>query len=719
MGYRNRGRGRNGGAIVPRSEQNATYVRIKQPSMARLITVAGTNISFTPILLIGKGTGTWSYDTLPAGAGFDPNTGSIFGTVTTKSRMLVSLTYTEGSYSDTVIVPIYVVDQIDSVAGGNYSNSIKLSGTTYRGYRLTGNITADKQAFTFGSAGIVLDLNGYSVTYDNAPQPFTVTNPDFSTGNTTGWDTTGAPSVTVQTGTLVGRTAYNDGEYALRVAISNGQSQYFETTQTFALVAGECYSVSMWTCVAGTEGVSINPVFTIGTHSSSSLTGYDAMNIAHPYREGSFTIWTFIANSTETAVLRVAFSNSSGSSQTFCFSHINVDRARCHGMWAYSNSISFETAPYGDLTATIGGSHGVCNGSFIQANGSPGSNGLSFRDDPCVDNLLIQTNPRVRPSYGSPITCWNRGLLLTNSTLSETTNGIGNRDNRYGFLISAESVAAGSNIGIHIRDNRITNSSQGGNNIMTNTSASLAGNIRWNTGAMQSRHTNGFVIVASGISGKIQECSRNIVDLTQGATDAGRGIAVANYVTLNNNRVSVRVLPNNQEYTESNGYQLGGAYAMQLESTGLSVSYTDEYYYLTGNGGGACFRVNGNVENSVPITNCTFEVNSTTANPQFVAACIYLTYPDAGVLNLAMLDFQGCTLKTNRHLLNITGAGFNTTLTLTNAHIHLVDDAYKSATIFSVVSGANVVFVNPTYEDSYSQTTFETAVTADPRVSIQ
>lgn len=694
------------------------YVRIQQPSVASLITIKDAAISYTPTLLSAAGGGTWSATNLPTGASLNTSTGAITGTLTAYGRWITILTYTEGSLSDSVPVCIYVVDAITSVAGGSYSSSIKLDDNTYRAYRLTGNVTAAKTAFTFGKTGIVLDLNGYTVTYDNDAQPVSVANGDFASGDFTGWDTSGASGATVATGTIAGRTAFNDGEYATRIPLTTGTTKYLETTGNLSLVAGQTYAVTMCPLCAGTEGIAFNTVFTLGSHSSASLGASDSFSDALEWREGSFAIWRFVATITESVPLRVSVTNNSGTTQTFCLCRINADRAKCHGMVSRHGEMSDANRPYADVTATAHGVyHGVCNGTLTQAAGSPESCAFAFGSDPVIDGVTISTNPRVAAGLGSMIYYFSRGLVVTRSTISMSPTGIYSRDNGNGFLCGTHSVGDAVNPGIWIRDNTIEGSIQGG--FLPNNPTPLAaqaGACSWNTATIQSRYTNGFSFVLGGRSGSsgVLVAAHNTTDLTAVATSSGRGFRGSNYIASSGNYAKVRVLPDNLEY---GGYQLSGAYAMQLETDGTGVSFDTDAYETYGNGGGAAFRVNGAVATDLPIDNCTLIVNSTTATPAYDFSCIYLTWPDSGSMNLAKLLFDGCTLKTNRLLVKIDGSGWASTLTIANAHIWIVDDAYYNDVLFSVPSGALVHFSNPTYHDAFSETEFKARADADARVS--
>jgi parallel beta-helix repeat protein len=74
---------------------------------------------------------------------------------------------------------------------GMDANHNDLTNTTYQ---LQANVTTPGIAFIVGGIGTTLDLNGYTLTYDNAAPPI-VTNPNFSTA--AGWNLSGAPSAAI------------------------------------------------------------------------------------------------------------------------------------------------------------------------------------------------------------------------------------------------------------------------------------------------------------------------------------------------------------------------------------------------------------------------------------------------------------------------------------------------------------------------------------------
>jgi len=701
----------------------STSIRIEQPTALDGLVVTGNAINFTPTLLSGDAGGTWSSTTLPTGASLNASTGNITGTLSTLGKDFIYLTYTNRSESDTVLLVIHVVDQIATIAGQTVSSPINLANAN-RAYRLTGNVTADRTAFTMSANDQLLDLNGYTVTYDNEAAIANFSNPDFAGGSTTGWDLSGASDSQALQGLLTAKTAYNNGEYALRFQLTAGQSKYFETTASFTFTAGQWYCISYWNTEIG-EGYDVRCVVTVGSQSSDQLGANDVFVDGGGWRPGSFGHYIFKATTTQTVPIRFTHTNIGASIKTVYSSKFDLSRTLCHGIVGGGGGNSSPPRIGGSLSAwyepggiPTGGSgfSTVCNGTLTQTGTSPLSEGITVTMELFVDSLALTTRPRITTGWGKALKTYRTwGLYATNCTLGTESIGISSRDNQHGWIIDTQSagVSGGSLV---FRDNTITKSIQGGFSPIGQSSYTKDSIIKYNTVALQSRYTNGFGLYVAGASGRIAECSNNTIDYTQGAEDNGRGIRVVSYATLKNNNITVRSLPLTMEY--SGGYTIGGAYAMQLEdSNGVGVGFYNENYTCTGAGGGAAFRVNGPVNSPIDVLDCVFEIDSTTPTPARIATCLKFGQPLSGSIVLDSFDFRNCTLKTNQRLIEIEHSSVTGTLTLTDCLIHIVQDANYGNDLFDLVSAA-VVFVNPSYFDSTSETLFLAAVAADARVSI-
>jgi len=535
-------------------ESSAT-VRIEQPTALEGLVVQGDAINFTPTLLSGDAGGTWSSTTLPTGASINSSTGNITGTLSTLGKDFIYLTYSNRSESDTVLFVIHVVDQIATIAGQTVSSPINLANAN-RAYRLTGNVTADRTAFTMSAADQLLDLNGYTVTYDNEAAITNFANSEFAGGSTTGWDLSGASGATAAQGLLTQKTAYDDGEYALTFSLTDGQTKTFATTGNLSLVSGQWYCLSFWITEIG-EGNSVSAVVTIGSNASNSLGTSEVVGQGGQWRPGSFFYYMFQANATESATASFAITNSGGTTKTVYCSKFDMQRALCHGIVSGSGAI-FKPDWYPNGYPSGSGYSTICNGTITQTRTSPLSDSVSVSNELFLDSVTITNRSRVMTSWGKVAQCYQSwGQYITNSTIAHEAVGISSRDNEHGWIVAT--VSTGKSGGsLVFRDNTITKSIQGGFAPLSYSAYTKESIICFNTITMQSRYTNGFGLRAAGVSGRVTLCAGNDIDYTQGVDDNGRGIRVDSYATLKNNTITVRSLPQVMEYPL--GYVIWGTF---------------------------------------------------------------------------------------------------------------------------------------------------------------
>jgi hypothetical protein len=196
----------------------------------------GGALSFTPTLTQGTGV-TWTASGLPGWASINSSTGEITGTASTGGTT-VKVTATNSAGSDTTSVRIVCHTSTANISSGD---TFPLSlATANRKYTLTSDVTCDSTALIVAAANVAVDLDGHTITYDNAAQP-TMSNTGFETagGSATlaaNWSASGSHILrTARTtvglfGSWVMRaTGYTGaGEYILSDAITlpNTNQQY-------------------------------------------------------------------------------------------------------------------------------------------------------------------------------------------------------------------------------------------------------------------------------------------------------------------------------------------------------------------------------------------------------------------------------------------------------------------------------------------------------------
>ncbi len=704
-------------------ESTGEYVRIETPTVLELATLQGQAISWTPTLLVGDGTGAWTADTLPAGASIDSGTGQVTGTLNTLGKTDVLITYTEGSLVDRIPVSFHVYDQVDTTTfpGGNIPSNVAIPASN-RLYRFGGDSDADTTiASTLGRTGVLIDLNGYTVTYDNTTNDFTVANNDFVSG-TDDWDVSGVTGFTnTNTATLVSRRAPTEGANALHSTVAGNDTESMETVASFTMVANRWYALTLWWTNTA-DGDFFNLTITIGSNVSSSLGAGEGFSEGGGFRAGTKLTWIFKADANESVPINIQWANTNASAREINIALVNLDRAYIHG-------ISSDPSAGGEWPYSTGSGGtskvSIVNGTIEQTNYSVWSPCIVGDQSLTVDSITVRHHQRSMTNRSAAISFLLRGTIINNCHIYEDSLWVSNRDQKFGYALNTSTSISESGIGAHYRDNVIYSSPQGGIRPSSSSGQTYGTICKWNTIVLQSRYTNGFGIDVLGISGNEAEIAHNTIDLTQGATDAGRGISVGSHVRLHHNYVKVRSLPQYQEYSiGALGHILGGAYAMQMEILAGSISNTEfdnETYITEGSGGGAAFRVNSPVSTGIVATNCVFQADSSTSSPVQVFSALYFSEPASSTIDLAEIDLIDCEIITNRWLFRFTtdAGAFTNSLTIVNPLLTINDGGiYVGGSPWSVASPGAVVIDTPTYFDSFTQTEVETKDASDAQVSI-
>lgn len=695
---------------------SVSYVKMQTPSVLDLYVMQDEAISWTPTLEVGNGGGAYSISALPTGASINSSTGQITGTLSTLGKTDAVLTYTEGSHTDRMPISFHVLSSVDTttLAGGSISAPINLN-TDNTLYRLQGNLTAETAAIdTLGGDNIIIDLNGYTVTYDDNTDENVVSNADFSNG-TTGWNISGVTGYSdTDSDTLVSERAPRDDANALHSTVAAGDTETLTHNSSFSLVASRWYALTFWWTNTG-EG----DFFTVTASLGSNTTASGTLREGGGFRPGTKFTWIFQASATESATLSISWENTNGSSREFNISDIQIDRAYVAGIDIGKITHTPYTVGTGFTTKIS-----VCNGTVIQSGRSVNSPAIVTDQSSTVDNLTITENNRVMDAYAGCVTGFERGLILNNCTLASLSEYTSNRDQIFAWAVrSFSSLGSYSGIGQHVRDCTITNTPSGGIYFEAKTGQSFAPIIAFNTITQQAFYTNGFGISTSGLGSSASQIARtfkNTINNTGSGNDNGRGMRLGSYAESTQDFVKIRGLPLNQEYQ---GYQLSGVYCVQLESgTATGITINNPTYILEGASGGGCLRVNGNVQSGgITINGMTATVNASTTSTGFDASCLFFTEPDSGSSDLAGITFSGENiLTTNRLFFKFsTGSGsFSNSLTLTNTRYKAVNDGiYTTGTPWSLATGA-IVLDSPVYDDAFTESEIGDEAGIDARVSI-
>lgn len=700
----------------------SAYVRIETPTILELATLQGQAINYTPTLLVGDGTGTWTAEGLPTGASINSSTGQITGTLSTLGSHACMVTYTEGALTDSVIHQICVYDQVDTttLAGGTVSSPQNPTSSTFRLFRLQADLDADYTAIACatGGNGCLIDLNGYTVTYDNAAQPFAIGTDWTNSASISSTWTLGSGD-TIEQGTFNLQSAPVDNWYAIESTATASESRSVETTASFSLVQDTWYVVNWWQSQGNSSRSDDFSSYVVVGSNDSSVTPTGGAYLKSPNsRPGSYGAYLFKAASTESAPIEIHFTNVDSSTRTVHISDVMITRARVTGICAASST---DQHPY----ATGAGSSYravVVNGTITQTGVSSETHAIYADQDVIFDNLTITTNPFVIGKYGQAIAGIQQGYTVTNCTVETNCTRVSDRDGGDGNLIRGYSGASKVGPGMFLSDNTCTSSPLGfAWGLGAEGTYDYAGYNKWNTHGFTCRYTNGYPVHGFASSGQVFHISHNNIDFTTG-TRLGRGIRADSNTNIHHNTVKVRMLQGYiQEYY--GGWILGGAYGIQIEDSDTTNVYQhDDVITLTGMGGGGAWRFNGTLLEDtgidVLVENCTFITDVT--GDSIVdgsgedSICVKIGRQTATTPDLSFIEHRDCTYKTNYHLFQIDATAFLNKVQIVRPHIHIVNGPdYTEGEAWIPFTSGGMHFIDPTFEDAFSETEFNAAIAAD------
>ena len=430
-------------------------------------------------------------------------------------------------------------------------------------YVLQNDVSSTGSCFFIGANNVTLDLNGHTITYDNAA-PITVANGSFESALSGTWDTTSAVNASRFVGSFLASTVY-DGTYSLKVATPTAD-QVIKQTGTITLQTNTTYSISgmYYNQVADTVSVEIGLLDT----NDQVITGSNKIISNRTYRGSQFFNATYATGaSTVTGKVYLKVSNAGAAPVgVVYFDDIKVQRHLVHGIQigrgiSISNTHHATDEPNGlsDVSGTIvtssvsGGKilQGSDNGTYSDAIFVPGNSGTNF----VIENIDIT----VQGANARPMTldkCENANVRT--NVIHHNTTTVTSRDNTDGASIFVSFASNGSKI----YGNTITSSPQAGIVFSKSVVGSTLNQIYGNTITMQTKYTNDFAIWVTNAL-----VHDNIIDCSSG-NNSCRGIHIGVSTNISdggavyNNTISVQELARNQEYA---GCELYGAYGIQIE----------------------------------------------------------------------------------------------------------------------------------------------------------
>lgn len=560
-------------------------------------------------------------------------------------------------------------------------------------YVLDTDVTTDGTAFAIIAKDVTFDLNGHTITYNNAA-PITIPNGSFETGKegdateADGWDFTEAPNASRHEGVWLYNETY-DGDYSLKFSDTTAD-EYVESTGTVTLLANTTYSLSAMFEYGG-QGNASNPgvkayVRLIGTggETTREVSRSTGNNRGIQFQEGVFTTGA----TAETYTIQVGIEGHESSSVPFYIDDIKIQKTYNYGVvvgpQSWGPGYLPDISEYGSgINATIK------NGTITQGmNGGTWNHGVfnHSSDGVVVDN----TNITIHGANSSAIIGYDiatKTTTITNNTFTSNVQTITNRDAFDGAIVGA--VA-----GI-ISNNTVTNGPHAGFFL----SGSIPSIVSGNTIQLKAKYTNAFAIVGGGPGAQIFD---NIISNGTGEYTS-RGIMVTSGTTekptrVYNNTIAVQNFANSQEYE---GNIIGGTYGIQVENVSYAEIFgNDVTVYGTTKGFAMRFT---DISNNVSVHDNTFRAIATSGN---AAPLSLLATTGSSIM------FEDNTLITNDGIVGDISTAMDFALVRTTFK---VDDAISSPLRFKYgyASGSGVHsqlrFIDTTFVDATSQAYLEDA----------
>lgn len=584
-----------------------------------------------------------------------------------------------------------------------FSANLTMCGTISAAgsYLLQNNVTSNGTCFKITANDVILDLNGKTVTYDNAA-PITVSNGSFESSDMSGWDLTAAPAAVRVAGSYNEVTAYQ-GSYALKIPAPLTADQSIVTASSYALTAGQPYSAStmMWQPYDINNAANADVHMTIEILSAadnSVLASADSRTVQARYTTRGMQYVSVAYTPSASINIKVRLKVTGARSVT------NVGQAP-YGAF-YFDDVRIQQRGSRAIAADVGWARRFVfkNGNIIQgqAHGdwshAIGVGGVVGSDTPSYEIAGLEI------SVSGNSTKAIQATSITNASIHDllihsAVDTIEIRDHYDGALIHINdasysgsiynvTIDSGIQTGIYARSSTATGRLKIYNNDIT----------------LQSKYTNDFGIVSYGNYGNI--IYGNTIRCGSG-NNTCRGIYLnANGGTVHDNVVDVHYRANNQEY---NGCGSGvAAYGIQIESSARDVEvYNNTVTANADECGAVAFRYYG--------PDATTSLNNNVYNNTFKAVEVNGSSKLASVVAILQTYSQHLTFTNNILITNCNWLGLgqlgtssldrslildNNTFQLSYPkgalYVPLMDETYSNGTN----APRNITLSNNIYADS-------------------
>lgn len=518
-------------------------------------------------------------------------------------------------------------------AGITACGTLNSAGTTYV---LQNNVTSNGTCFAISAANVTLDLNGNTVTYDNAA-PIVVPNSSFESATMTDWDLTNAPQAARALGTYIGDTvSVYDGDYAIRFALP-AANQYILSAANVTLAANTTYSLSaMFRNSGNNESAENSPGATrdpITLAISIDGTAYTATQTGITWRGFQYTNATFTTGgSPVSGKIRISIANATTSGVQ---GYVYVDDIKILKANSYGVDITGQAATVTNGTITQGQGNGFASHAI---NMSESFAGVGFD----INNIVFTyqgINSKAVNGY------YFRDATIFGNTINHNVATIKSRDNYDGASIYLQYSSSLGSYNSTIHDNTFNTGIQTAI-YAAQTVGQTKNQIYNNEITLQSKYTNDFAIAASGsiVHDNTIHCGSGL-NSCRGITSGGNGTVIYN------NIVDVQQLERNQEY---NGCEAFGAYGLQVEGPASNGQIYGNTVTANANTCEAhAFRANPNDDGAVS-TNVSVHDNSFTALRSGTARATSIKLSEIEPDDLV---FSKNTMTTNDEWIYLDGEG--------------------------------------------------------------
>lgn len=566
-------------------------------------------------------------------------------------------------------------------------------------YTLRNNVTSAGSCFNVIVPGVTLDLNGFTVTYDDST-PIVIPNGSFELGTggvADNWDHSLAPKMQRTAGVFVKPLSVYSGDYALKIAVPAADQEVRSVGQV-TLEANTTYTISAMMYNNYINGGYQSPVITLSVGLDDGSLNKTASKTGINWRGFQYTYKEFTTGNTQESynvVAKISGGASAAAGNVF-IDDIKIQKHYLSGIFVGPASWNAGRYPdvsaYGNAVGTVikSGTVGVSpKGAIVQGQG-----GSSYSDAIYVaensgsnfdfNNLEITThgaNSHLIFSY------YLNNAKIRNNLLHHNVQTITSRDNYDGAAIY---IAYGGDGGF-INNNILDKGIQSAVYAHTRVGAVNQVQVHDNEITLQTKYTNDFAIVSGG-----SEIFKNTINCGDG-NNSCRGIGIGgNGTETYENTINVQQLPRNQEY---DGCCLAGAYGMQMESNTKNIKV---YGNIVNANAGACeayaLRANPYAEGGILSFNNLIYDNIFTAIKNGSERAGTIKYSQLGADEISVTDN---TFRTNDKWIYVDGGGVVLNPTFARNRWETVGTLIEPFRPLEVYTWAGTYFSGTFYDNTY------------------